>query len=325
MLSRTFWKNGVQLRSLNPLMPLQASRLYSPLPRNEYNQQSGRRRRREAIRAERIDDSQYNSPSYASPSVRYHNQGGIISPTDTVSAILSQPTLVIERNIEFMNLFLGFEQANRYTVSDPSGQVLGHLIERDFGIVKMMMRQVYRLHRPFTVELFDTQGNLLLTIKRPFSFINSHIKAILPSIQGDDESGGIIGESVQRWHLWRRRYNLFKSETGTDETYDQFGEIDSGLLALDFPVKDEQGYVLGAVSRNFVGFAREFLTDTGVYIVRMDPSSFYGLEDYYPNVSSESMTLDQRAVLLGNAVSIDFDYFSRHSNRGGLLSFGDYE
>ena len=31
------------------------------------------------------------------------------------------------------------------------------------------------------------------------------------------------------------------------------------------------------------------------------------------------MTLDQRAVMLATAVSVDFDYFSRHSGRGGVL------
>lgn len=34
------------------------------------------------------------------------------------------------------------------------------------------------------------------------------------------------------------------------------------------------------------------------------------------------MTLDERAVMLATAVSIDFDYFSRHSGRGGVMPFG---
>ena len=34
------------------------------------------------------------------------------------------------------------------------------------------------------------------------------------------------------------------------------------------------------------------------------------------------MTLDERAVMLATAVSIDFDYFSRHSGRGGFMPYG---
>ncbi|ODQ80519.1 hypothetical protein BABINDRAFT_160794 [Babjeviella inositovora NRRL Y-12698] len=260
---------------------------------------------------------QYDYPTYAVP-----NPQGVLTAQETISSILSQPTLVVERQIEMMNVVLGFEQANHYRIMDAMGNVLGSMRERDFGIGKMILRQVTRLHRPFLVDVFDVNENHIFTIRRPFSFINSHIKAILPGVQGDDTDGVVIGESIQSWHLWRRRYNLFK-KTGVDN-YDQFGSIDSGFLSFNFPVHDENGGVMGAVDRNWVGLGREMFTDTGVYVLRFDPASFQGMEDVYPQLSGP-MALDQRAVMLGNAVSIDFDYFSRHSGRGGLMSFGSYE
>ncbi|KAG7869375.1 hypothetical protein KL918_000920 [Ogataea parapolymorpha] len=264
------------------------------------------------------------SPSHTSY-VHTPNPGGIISHSDPLASILSQPTLVIQRQIEYMNLFLGFEQANRYVLMDSMGNQLGWLLERDFGFTKAIMRQIYRLHRPFTVDLLDNYGNVLMTIKRPFSFINSHIKAFLPNvIDSRYPDGALIGESVQSWHLWRRRYNLFKASG--DDAFDQFGAIDSGFLSWEFPVRAENGTILGAVSRNFVGFARELFTDTGIYVIRMDPLSFQGLEDLYYPVSEKGMTLDQKAVLLANAVSIDFDYFSRHSSGPGAgLMFWESE
>ncbi|GMG55780.1 unnamed protein product [Ambrosiozyma monospora] len=202
-----------------------------------------------------------------------------------------------------------------------AGQQIAWLQERDFGIFKAITRQFYRTHRPFTVDLIDLEGQILMTIHRPFSFINSHIKAILPGIQnGDHREGLIIGESIQNWHLWRRRYNLFDSMG--DNQYVQFGKIDAGFLQWEFGVENEQGQISGAVSRNFVGLFREFMTDTGVYVVRMDPSSFYGLDDIYSNVAPVGMNLDQKAVMLANAVSIDFDYFSRKSGGPGLMPIG---
>ncbi len=226
-----------------------------------------------------------------------------------------------------MNLFLGFEQANKYSVMDSMGNQLGWLIERDFGIGKAIMRQIYRLHRPFTVDLLDTSGNLLLTIKRRFSIINSHIKAILPNVRSPNDPDGVVaGESVQSWHLWRRRYDLFARGTGfaeRDQTFMQYGKIDSGFLSWDFPVYNKNSEVVGDVSRNFGGLFREMFTDTGVYIVRMDPISFQGMEDYYGQISNRSLTLDQKAVMLANAVSIDFDYFSRHSSQSpGFFMIG---
>ncbi|KAH3665960.1 hypothetical protein OGAPHI_004149 [Ogataea philodendri] len=260
--------------------------------------------------------SQHNNYIYT------ENPGGIISHSDPLADILSQPTLVIQRQIEYMNLFLGFEQANKYVVMDSLGNQLGWLMERDLGFTNTILRQVYRLHRPFTVDMFDNAGNLLMTIRRPFSIVNSHIKTFLPSVVDPKyPDGALIGESVQSWHLWRRRYNLFKS--AHEDSFDQFGAIDAGFLSWEFPVRAENGTILGAVSRNFVGFAREFFTDTGIYVIRMDPLSFQGLEDVYSPIANEGMTLDQKAILVANAVSIDFDYFSRHSSGpgGGGISY----
>lgn len=254
-------------------------------------------------------------PSYSVP-----NPGGLLQSSDAVADLLSRPTLVVERRLEMMNVFLGFEQANRYTIMDENGGHLGYMEEEDFGITKAILRQVYRLHRPFSVRVLDRQGSHIMTIRRPFSFINSHIMALLPDVH--EENSMSIGETKQEWHLWRRRYNLFLRSS--EDSFDQFGRVDAGFLSFEFPVTDKNGTVIGCVDRNWVGLGRELFTDTGVYMIRMDPSSFTGLEDRFPYVGGP-MTLDQRAVLLGTAVSVDFDYFSRHSNRGGLFSFGEYE
>lgn len=268
-----------------------------------------------------VEDIVNKNPVYSS--------GGIINENDAVFNILSQSTLIIERKIEYMNLFLGFEQANNYALYNSMGQQIGWLVERDFGLMKAIMRQIYRLHRPFIVDVLDLQGNHLLTIKRPFSFINSHIKAILPrsnsSNSNDDVDGTIVGESVQSWHLWRRRYNLFRKEDNDEGMFKQFGKIDSGFLRWEFPVFNKNGLINGAVSRDFSGLFREFLTDTGVYVLRMDPVSFRGVDmTEFGQVSGNCLTLDEKAVMLANAVSIDFDYFSRHSGAGGggFLFFG---
>lgn len=278
------------------------------------------------------------------------------------TTILNEPTIVIERQIEMMNVFLGFEQANKYAILDVMGNKIGYMQERDFSFAKSIMRQIYRLHRPFTVDVFDNWGNVILTIRRPFSWINSHIKAFLPpatdveerylhissnsqtavpasktfsdsstvptpqNISESESDGILVGESIQNWHLWRRRYELFNRDKNADGSFSEYGQIDAPFLSFDFPVLNEQGKVIASVDRNWVGFGRELFTDTGVYVVRFDSQqSFEGV--YPPEMVGDSvLSLDQRAVLLANAVSIDFDYFSRHSGHGGgLFSFGSYD
>lgn len=39
---------------------------------------------------------------------------------------------------------------------------------------------------------------------------------------------------IQRWHLWRRKYDLYIGKR-------QFATIDGGLLAWDFHLRDQNG------------------------------------------------------------------------------------
>lgn len=218
-----------------------------------------------------------------------------------------------------MNVIMGFEQANRYTLYRPSGETIGFMEETDIGFTRAIMRQFTKLHRPFTVNVFDLAGQHILTIRRPFSLINSHIRSLLPGADWEDANGGLLGESQQEWHLWRRKYNLYE---GHKDQLHQFGRIDAPFLAFSFPVANEQGALLSAVDRNWVGLGREMFTDTGVYVIRNTPEA---VADMYPEnaLAGEALSLKQRAVTLATAVSIDFDYFSRHSSRG--VGVSEYE
>lgn len=260
-------------------------------------------------------------------------------------------------------MLVGFEQANKYAIVDPTGSPIGYIAEEDTTFVKAMSRQMLRTHRPFKASVLDLEGNEILKIHRPFAFINSRIMISTP----DDR---LIGEVQQEWHLVRRRYNLFTVEQPDLSEYEsdvvdtttfaiakesgkgdakslnrvQFAHIDGGFLALDFDMQDEQGQKMASVNRNFVGFARELFTDSGQYALRFDAAVIQDLQQGLgatPTPTNEKelqqaqeiqankdekalaqlvdrggLTLDQRAIMLACAVSIDFDYFSRHSGNG---------
>ncbi|SAL95431.1 hypothetical protein [Absidia glauca] len=215
----------------------------------------------------------------------------IVKSTYPGAPVLSQSALVVGRELEMMNIFLGYEQANKYKIMDPNGQPLGYIAEEE-GFARSLSRQFLRTHRHMNATVMDNQGQVIFKIERPFSWINSRIFI-------STEDGQVIGEVQQRWHLLRRKYDLFIGTT-------QFATIDAPFLGWDFDLKDEQGSAIGNVSRNFVGFAREIFTDSGQYVLRMD-----AMEE------SHGLTLDQRSVMLACAISIDFDFFSRHSSHGG--------
>lgn len=278
--------------------------------------------------------------------------------------LLENSTIVVQRQLEMMNVLMGFEQANRYVIMDPHGNHIGYLAELDHGVGRAVARQMFRTHRSFTTHVFDKEGREVLRFHRPFAWISSRIRVYDALAHGTNEDGTstlplsdmrIIGAAEQEWGLLRRKYNLFLARDieaaapGTAQITSgdlplseskalvmadndkevgmvQFARVDEPFLSWDFRLMSEDQRLIGQVNRNFGGFAREIFTDTGAYALRMDS---VGIQEELQHSSSveqarslsqkhPGMTLDQRAVMLATAVSVDFDYFSRHSGSGGL-------
>lgn len=304
------------------------------------------------------------------------------------TSLLEQSGIVVQRQIEMMNVFLGFEQANRYVIMDPQGNHIGYMAEHDGGIAKTMGRQWFRTHRSFMVHVFGRDGQEVLRFHRPFSWINTRIRvydpvelasglttsastevvksnAVADAVMNQQISSlkldemKVIGEAHSEWAPLRRKYNLFlahelaqaqeigKEEVPTDlsgkqqaqvksqDHFAQFAYIDEPFLSWDFSLKSADNKLIGSVNRNWGGLGREFFTDTGTYVLRMDAAGL-DAEAEQRHIVSQShqnekayaetlggdqygMTLDQRAVMLATAVTVDFDYFSRHSHGGGII------
>jgi hypothetical protein len=80
--------------------------------------------------------------------------------------LLAESGIVVQRQVEMLNIFLGFEQANRYVILDPHGNHIGYMAEHDGGIGKAMGRQWFRTHRAFTTHIFDRNSKEVLRVGR---------------------------------------------------------------------------------------------------------------------------------------------------------------
>ncbi|KAF2816669.1 Scramblase-domain-containing protein [Mytilinidion resinicola] len=316
---------------------------------------------------------------------------GVLKENHPAVSLLHNSSIIVQRQIEMMNVFLGFEQANRYVIMDPHGNHIGYLAEQEHGMGNAIARQMLRTHRSFTTHVFDKHEQEVLRFHRPFSWISSRIRVY--DAQNDTESYSpstslqgtsvgsiasqtsshissiplsqmrIIGSAEQEWAPLRRKYNLFLARNLNQTQPDpnlpqltsgdlplsnskalqvvegdsretgmmQFARVDEPFLSWDFTLLSEDQRLLGSVNRNFAGFAREIFTDTGVYALRMDAAGLASEPSHIISKTSArhkediqltpGMTLDQRAVMLATAVSIDFDYFSRHSSQTGGMGF----
>jgi len=314
----------------------------------------------------------------------------ILKTNHPSTALLEQSGIVVQRQIEMMNVFLGFEQANRYVIMDPQGNHIGYMAEHDGGIAKTMGRQWFRTHRSFMVHVFGRDGQEILRFHRPFSWINTRIRvydpvdlasglktsnstdvvqssAVADAVMNQQisslklEEMRVIGEAQSEWAPLRRKYNLFLAhelpnaeEVGSERVpedlsrkqqnqvkgqdhFAQFAYVDEPFLSWDFSLKAADERLIGSVNRNWGGLGREFFTDTGTYVLRMDAAgleeeaaqrhtisqSHQGERAYAGTLGGDDgkygMTLDQRAIMLATAVTVDFDYFSRHSHGGGII------
>jgi len=123
----------------------------------------------------------------------------------------------------------------------------------------------------------DIKTNLAAKLRRPFSWINSRMFVQRLKDLSDRETAAdepvldAFAEVQQRWHLWRRRYDLFIRQgprrilslvsdpqpEPEPESYHQMAKIDEPFLAWDFVLRGAQGKELASVSRAFRGFGRE--------------------------------------------------------------------
>lgn len=102
----------------------------------------------------------------------------------------------------------------------------------------------------------------------------------------ENGQGDVLGEIQQRWHAWRRNYDLYINKT-------QFARIEGNFLAWEFELKDEKGGestgnvcmypdcalgTLALIDRNFQGFGKEIFTDAGKYVIHFGDSPIEAAE-----------------------------------------------
>ncbi|KAI0273657.1 Scramblase-domain-containing protein, partial [Gloeopeniophorella convolvens] len=206
----------------------------------------------------------------------------VSDPEHGLRRLLQNNSLVVTRQLEMLNMFIGFEQTKKYVISNEAGEPLGFIAEEPRGLLASFSRQLFRTHRPFRAVIMDRDGTPILWIRRPFAWINSRmyvqgLKDWHEYTPGGEPVLDTFAEAQQRWHLWRRRYDLFlrvqserilskSSEAQPEpgpEHFTQFSRIDEGFWAWHFTLRGSQGEELASINRAFRGFGREIFTDTG--------------------------------------------------------------
>ena len=104
--------------------------------------------------------------------------------------------------------------------------------------------------------------------------------------------GTQLGRIERRFNLLVKKYTLY------DDRGVAFATIKSPLWKLwTFPIYDANENQIGQISKKWTGLLQEYFTDADNFIIDFGQTNW---------------TLSQRAVLLGAAVSVDFDFFENN-------------
>lgn len=111
-----------------------------------------------------LKDTKNEDNSLLSPVHIPEDPDGILNEKHPAASILANSGIVVQRQLELMNVMIGFEQANKYIILDPQGNHIGFMAEQDSSMGRTMTRQILSTHRSFTTHVFDKHEKEVLRV-----------------------------------------------------------------------------------------------------------------------------------------------------------------
>ncbi|HEX8060631.1 MAG TPA: phospholipid scramblase-related protein, partial [Cyclobacteriaceae bacterium] len=170
-----------------------------------------------------------------------------------------------------------FKFENQYKVFNEKGEIIGSVNQTLSVGAKLLRMLLNKAMLPFRLEIKDSNGTLMASISRGWTFWMS--KIVISS--GDDK---MIGTVRQKFKLFKPTFKIFNHEEK------QVAEITGDWKAWNFVINNENSAQIGTISKKWAGIAQEMFTTADKYIVSLDPS--------YSNMMN-------KIIVLSAAITID--------------------
>ena len=193
--------------------------------------------------------------------------------------------LVVRQRVEHLEVFTGFETANRYTVSTPEGEQLLYAYEES----GWLGRQFLKNHRPLTLHVIDNEGQTILSASRSFFWFLSHLHV-------HDSAGRPLGSLRRQLAFLKRRFVL------EDPSGNPIAEVQGKLFRPNTFMVYADGGEVARVTKQGGGLMREAFSDADTFRVQLD----------------RGRNQDFSLLVLATAFAIDLDFFE---SGGGGPSF----
>ncbi|MDR2768894.1 MAG: hypothetical protein LBB82_11280 [Treponema sp.] len=152
--------------------------------------------------------------------------------------------------------FLKF--TNAYKVYNSGGEQIGAIQETMHGGLKLLSLFVNKAFFPFKLNILDTEGKVLATIKRGWTFFMSKIQVL-------NAEGSPVASIKQQFKLFKPTFHIF------DMGERPLASITGDWKAWNFTITDAGGSQIGTITKKWNGILKEAFTTADKYIVSIKP------------------------------------------------------
>lgn len=183
-----------------------------------------------------------------------------------------------ESNEYFIDEKVGFLKFhNEYKVYDNTATQVGRIVQRVPAWHKVLRLFLNKAMFPFTLEIIDNNDEVLVTIKRGWTFWMSKITIW-------DAQGNVSGFIKQKFKLLKPRFQILNAEG------EQIAEINGDWKAWNFGISDTNGRAIGFINKKWAGVAKELFTSADKYHVSIIPD--YAEDQNKVNIVATAITID---------------------------------
>jgi uncharacterized protein YxjI len=154
---------------------------------------------------------------------------------------------------------------------------IGSVVQRVSGWHKFLRLFLNKAMFPFLLEIVDSNEQVILSIKRGWTFWMSKITIV-------KEDGSTVGYIKQKFKLLKPAFRIF------DQNESEIGMITGDWKAWNFSIKDNSGNEIGTISKKWAGIAKELFTTADKYNVTINPS--YAEDTNKINIVTAAIIID---------------------------------